>query len=89
MRQEPRLGRRRRSGAERKSMSYISSFCQIASYRSYCLQRAALQNMEKILKAAGSGLEHVLKCNVFLANIQTDFKLMNDVYIEVRSAALT
>lgn len=44
--------------------------------------------MEKILKAAGSGLEHVLKCNVFLANIQSDFKLMNDVYIEVSGAGL-
>lgn len=46
-------------------------------------QRAALENMQKILKAAGSGLEHVLKVNVYLANIQRDFAPMNEVYLEV------
>lgn len=44
--------------------------------------------MEKILKAAGSGLEHVLKCNVYLANIQRDFKPMNEVYLEVGNLLL-
>ncbi|KAI0927293.1 hypothetical protein AcV5_007858 [Taiwanofungus camphoratus] len=44
--------------------------------------RAALENMQKILKAAGSGLEHVLKVNVYLANIQRDIAPMNEVYLE-------
>ncbi|OCH87718.1 YjgF-like protein [Obba rivulosa] len=44
--------------------------------------RAALTNMHKILEAAGSGLDHVLKVTVFLPNIARDFALMNEVYKE-------
>lgn len=43
---------------------------------------AALQNMQKILQAAGADLENVLKCNVYLANIQKDFTPMNEIYIQ-------
>ena len=38
-----------------------------------------LQNVQAILRAAGSDLQHVLKCTVFLADM-TDFKAMNAVY---------
>ena len=39
--------------------------------------------MKKVLKAAGVGLESVLKANVYLTNLQRDFAPMNDVYLEV------
>ncbi|KAI0064057.1 Endoribonuclease L-PSP [Artomyces pyxidatus] len=42
--------------------------------------RAALENLSKVLKAAGSGLEHVLKVNVYLTNLPRDFQPMNGVY---------
>ncbi|KAG2339968.1 Endoribonuclease L-PSP [Suillus weaverae] len=42
---------------------------------------AALENMDKILKAAGSGLQHVVKVNVYLTNLTRDFSDMNSVYI--------
>jgi 2-iminobutanoate/2-iminopropanoate deaminase len=38
-----------------------------------------LRNVEAILQAAGSGLRHVLKCNVFLLDIR-EFARMNEVY---------
>ncbi len=38
-----------------------------------------LKNIEKVLQAAGSGLEHVLKTTVFLTRKQ-DFAKMNEVY---------
>ena len=38
-----------------------------------------LQNLEGILKAAGSSLEQVVKTTVFLKNM-SDFAAMNDVY---------
>jgi 2-iminobutanoate/2-iminopropanoate deaminase len=37
------------------------------------------QNMKAILEAAGSSLEHVVKCNVYLRDIK-DFAAMNEVY---------
>jgi reactive intermediate/imine deaminase len=39
----------------------------------------ALKNLEAVLEAAGTGLEHVLKTTVFLADID-DFEAMNEVY---------
>jgi 2-iminobutanoate/2-iminopropanoate deaminase len=39
----------------------------------------ALQNIATILKAAGSGLDKVVRCGVFLKNL-SDFEAMNDVY---------
>ncbi|KAI0821981.1 YjgF-like protein [Trametes gibbosa] len=44
--------------------------------------RAALDNLTKVLKAAGVGRESVLKANVYLANLQRDFVPMNEVYLE-------
>ncbi len=41
----------------------------------------ALQNLEAVLKAAGSSLRHALKTTVFLAHFG-DFNAMNEVYAE-------
>jgi len=38
-----------------------------------------LKNVQTILEAAGSGLQHVLRCGVFLIDIG-EFKKMNSVY---------
>jgi 2-iminobutanoate/2-iminopropanoate deaminase len=38
-----------------------------------------LKNVQAILEAAGSGLQHVLRCGVFLVDIR-DFQKMNAVY---------
>jgi 2-iminobutanoate/2-iminopropanoate deaminase len=38
-----------------------------------------LKNVQTILEAAGSGLQHVLRCGVFLIDMG-EFKLMNGVY---------
>jgi 2-iminobutanoate/2-iminopropanoate deaminase len=39
----------------------------------------ALKNVATILEAAGSSLQHVLRCGVFLVDM-TDFPKMNEVY---------
>ncbi|KAL5536443.1 hypothetical protein ACEPAF_265 [Sanghuangporus sanghuang] len=44
--------------------------------------RAALENMRKVLKAAGSGLEHIVKANVYLRYMDRDFGPMNEIYIQ-------
>jgi len=44
--------------------------------------RAALKNLAIILEAAGSGLKHVVKANVYLTNMARDFQMMNSVYME-------
>ncbi len=41
--------------------------------------RQVLKNLEAVLKAAGSGLEYVIKTTVFLKNMG-DFLAMNEVY---------
>lgn len=38
-----------------------------------------LRNIEAILRAAGSGLQHVLRCGVFLVDMH-EFPKMNEVY---------
>ncbi|KAF7322475.1 YjgF-like protein [Mycena chlorophos] len=43
--------------------------------------RAALENVSIVLKAAGSGLEHIIKANIYLTDM-ADFKAMNEVYAE-------
>lgn len=40
-----------------------------------------LRNLSAVLEAAGSGLEHVVKCTVFLKSMD-DFAAMNAVYAE-------
>ncbi|VDC03342.1 unnamed protein product [Peniophora sp. CBMAI 1063] len=44
--------------------------------------RAALKNLEIVLKASGSSLNHVLKVNIFLTNLKRDFAPLNEVYAE-------
>lgn len=41
-----------------------------------------LKNVETILKAAGSNLQHVLRCGVFLLDM-AEFQKMNAVYARV------
>jgi 2-iminobutanoate/2-iminopropanoate deaminase len=41
--------------------------------------RRTFENMKAILEAAGSSLDKVVKCNVYLADIK-DFAAMNEVY---------
>ena len=41
--------------------------------------RQTFANMKAILEAAGSSLEKVVKCNVYLRDIK-DFQAMNEVY---------
>jgi 2-iminobutanoate/2-iminopropanoate deaminase len=41
--------------------------------------RRVFENIRAILQAAGSSLEHVVKCNVYLRDIN-DFAAMNEVY---------
>ncbi|KAJ6597222.1 Endoribonuclease L-PSP [Mycena vulgaris] len=43
--------------------------------------RRALENLSVVLKAAGSGLEHIVKANVYLTDMG-DFSSMNEVYLE-------
>ena len=38
-----------------------------------------LRNLQAVLEASASGLDHVLKANVFLADLN-DFAVMNEVY---------
>ena len=41
--------------------------------------KRVFENMRAILEAAGSSLEHVVRCNVYLRDIN-DFAAMNEVY---------
>ena len=41
--------------------------------------KRVFENMRAILEASGSSLEHVVKCNVYLRDIN-DFAAMNEVY---------
>ena len=41
--------------------------------------KLTFENMRAILEAAGSSLDHVVKCNVYLRDIN-DFAAMNEVY---------
>ena len=41
--------------------------------------KRVLENLRAILQAAGSSLDHVVKCNVYLRDID-DFAAMNEVY---------
>lgn len=42
----------------------------------------ALQNMQAVLEEAGFGPEHVVKCTVFIVNMQ-DFQAVNAVYSQI------
>lgn len=43
--------------------------------------RGALQNMADVLEAAGSDLDHVLKVNIYLSDVN-DFPVVNSIYKE-------
>ncbi|EKM84032.1 hypothetical protein AGABI1DRAFT_110628 [Agaricus bisporus var. burnettii JB137-S8] len=43
--------------------------------------RAALENIKKVLKAAGTSLENVIKVNIFISDFD-NFQAMNEVYAE-------
>lgn len=45
-----------------------------------CLQRQGLANLQAILEEAGSSLQNVVKCNIYLDSLQ-HFDKMNDVYL--------
>jgi len=40
----------------------------------------ALENLAKVLRAAGSSLEQIVKANIYLTNMEEDFGPMNEVY---------
>lgn len=44
--------------------------------------KQVLQNIESILQEAGAGMEHVLKVNIYLADLN-DFAAVNEVYASV------
>jgi 2-iminobutanoate/2-iminopropanoate deaminase len=44
--------------------------------------RAAMENISRILKAANSGMEHIIKVNVYMTNMPVDFHPSNEVYAE-------
>ena len=48
-----------------------------------CYQRAALENLQIVLAAAGSGLQHIVKANIYMLNMKDEFQLMNEVYAKV------
>lgn len=41
--------------------------------------RRVMENLRAVLEAAGAGLEHVVRCNIFLADMN-DFAVVNEVY---------
>lgn len=41
--------------------------------------RQVMQNLEAVLKEAGSGFDKILKCNIFLADMD-DFADVNEIY---------
>jgi 2-iminobutanoate/2-iminopropanoate deaminase len=47
--------------------------------------KQVFENLRAILQAAGSSLDHVVKCNVYLRDIN-DFAAMNEVYATYFSA---
>jgi 2-iminobutanoate/2-iminopropanoate deaminase len=47
--------------------------------------KRTFENLRAILQAAGSSLDHVIKCNVYLRDIN-DFAAMNEVYEGVFTA---
>jgi 2-iminobutanoate/2-iminopropanoate deaminase len=53
-------------------------------YYYYYLQKALLENIQKILASVGAGFENVVKANIFLTDLGRDFVPMNEVYKQVR-----
>jgi len=55
----------------------------VVSYDIEIQTRVIFENLEKILKEAGSSLAHVIDVSVFLTSIEKDFKSFNKVYGEI------
>ena len=55
---------------------------QLAGADTEAQTEQCLKNLEAILRAAGSDLQHVLRCGVFLLDMR-DFEKMNGVYSRV------
>lgn len=47
----------------------------------------ALDNMKALLEGTGSGLDHIVKVTVYLANMPRDFDVFNQIYAEVCSCS--
>ncbi len=58
---------------------------QLAGLDAAAQTEQCLKNVQTILQAAGSDLQHVLRCGVFLLDMN-DFPLMNGVYERVFGA---
>lgn len=46
-------------------------------------QRMALEHIRVVLRDSGSALEHIVKVNIYMANLPRDFDDMNEAYLEV------
>lgn len=62
----------------RTSINDNSRTC-VHSYTDTPVQAQVLRNLSAVLEAGGSSLAKVIKCNVFLANMD-DFAAVNEVY---------
>jgi len=47
--------------------------------------RQCLENLKKVLEAAGSDMDHALKCTIFMADM-ADYGAINEVYAQYFSA---
>ena len=75
-------------GIRSKGLLFLSGQTPIDSATSKLVEggmeaqvRQCFRNLEAVLIAAGLGFNHVLKCNVFLVDME-DFPVMNRVYAE-------
>ena len=75
-------------GIRSKGLLFLSGQTPIDSATSKLVEggmeaqvRQCFRNLEAVLIAAGLGFNHVLKCNVFLVDME-DFAVMNRVYAE-------
>ena len=64
---------------------YLSYVCYRLTPTFTRMQRAALENIAKVVKAAGSDLAHVVKVNVYLIDLSQNFAPMNEAYLKVPS----
>ncbi|TFK37918.1 Endoribonuclease L-PSP [Crucibulum laeve] len=48
--------------------------------------RAALENLRKVLRAAGSDLQHIVKANIYMRNMPEEFHTMNEIYAQFFSS---
>ena len=68
-------------GVRAQTVSYMPAKCVRRTWIDLTpsMKRAALENMSVVLRAAGSGLEHVIKANIYLTDMVNDFQPMNEV----------